>query len=87
MDITNSSFYTKEQIDRLISSTELCWPSLVKENEKIRELVKREDVLKAIDEYKIDVDAALISDCRSDYMYCGRCHFWLYLHKAGINRE
>ena len=85
MDILSTSGFSRKYIDQLIGATELKYQSLRAENDNIRSLVERPDVADAVAIYNVDIDAALISDCRTDMLGCGRCAFWNALRKHGIN--
>lgn len=71
MDILSTKNWSSESITKAIEDVESRYPSIKLQNIKIREFVATHPGV----EKEIDVDAALISDCRSDYMTCGRCQF------------
>lgn len=87
MDIYSTEGLDREWIAKHVELNEKAHPNLKRENEQIRELLKRDDVMKAINNDGIDVDAAMISSCRLDILRCGRCRFWACLNRHGIRIE
>lgn len=84
MDILNTTGFSREAIDRLIDATETLHLSLKLDNERIRALATQDDVVQAIAAESVNIDAALISSCRSDMLSCGRCAFWIAMRKHGV---
>lgn len=85
MDVLNTYWFGRDQIASMISENESLYPSLIEDNIKIRKIasdVKISDLLKL---HGIDVNAALVSSCRSDARNCGRCAFWDFVRKNNIS--
>ena len=68
MDILSSKGFPEEWINDRISKSEAIYPSLKEENDMMRKLHKFVP--------HVDLNAALLSDCRSDAYTCGRCKFF-----------
>lgn len=67
MDILSTAGWSKEEIERAIADNEKKHPRFVEENKVLREnhhLIPH-----------VDLNAALVSSCRSDILSCGRCRF------------
>lgn len=84
MDILTTKGLSPAQIEARIANAETCYPSLKGENERIRRLAKRQDVQDALAAAGAEIDAALVSTCRSDVLSCGRCAFWTAFRTAGL---
>ena len=85
MDILDSRIFTKKYVEALVEKTESKYPRLKAENEKIRSLAGRGDVAEILSANGVDIDAALLSDCRTDSLNCGRCAFWRVLRESGVS--
>lgn len=81
MDVLFTDWWSKEQIESSISTNESLYPSLIDDNIKIRKLASDNRIAELLKFYKIDVNAALVSTCRSDPYNCGRCAFWAFIKK------
>lgn len=77
MDILSVRGWDKEYVELRIKNVETRW-SLKKENGEIRAIISDEENVKKllVVNPDLDFDAALMSDCRSDVLNCGRCAFW-----------
>lgn len=84
MDMLSTGWMSSEQVSAAIAETERRYPSLADENRRIRLMVENEDVKRAIAADGLDVNAALVSSCRSDMLSCGRCALFGLIHKRGL---
>jgi hypothetical protein len=72
-------------VNRMIEQQEAKWPRLVHANKQIREFSKTDRGQRFFSENpSIDLRAALVSDCCSDTLNCGRCAFISALRKWGV---
>ena len=84
MDILTTQGLSRKQVEDRIDCVERSYDYLRRQNEMIRALVLLPNVAQAMAADGVDVDAALISSCRSDMLNCGRCAFWNTLRKHNI---
>lgn len=79
-DYLSSAGIPADIIAQIISNNERRFPSLVKDNARIRQMAAEHgEALRGV-----DVTAALMSDCRTDFLTCGRCTFWRAAFKLGF---
>jgi hypothetical protein len=79
MDTLTTEWMTAEQIAQRIAGVESAHPSLKQDNEAIKALAEAHPELAKV----VDVDAAMVSSCRSDILNCGRCRFWAEARRMG----
>ncbi len=84
-DVLSTEGWSPKFINKMILTTESAHPDLKEENQRIRALVTQDAVLQVVSAEHIDIDAALMSTCRSDMLRCGRCAFWNALVRAGVH--
>lgn len=84
MDVLDTSYWSEEFLNEWLHRTETLYPRLKAENDKIRAFVELPHVKGVL---KVDVNAALVSDCRSDMLSCGRCAFYKAVKDAGLTFE
>lgn len=71
MDTLTSRFLPRDTVESVIAAGESRHSNMRADNARIRDLVANGKAPAGI-----DVDAALMSDCRTDSLTCGRCAFW-----------
>lgn len=77
MDIKSTKGLASDVISRLIEENEAAHPSRKRENDSIRAWLSvpgNRDRIMAVAQ-TLDIDAALISDCRTDSLNCGLCTY------------
>jgi len=83
MDILSTKGMTPEEIKVVIAMTEARWPTLVADNARIRTWWEDGDnaerLLAKFPDF--DINAAYISDDRSDRLNCGKCLFYRLARK------
>ena len=72
MDILTTRLFSQTDCDRLIEQTEATYPSRKKQNDKWRDWLKQGDNEERLlkNNPDLDINAAYISDCGSDMLFC-----------------
>lgn len=83
MDISSTRGWTDSMIEESIAETEASYPSI---NNKIRLIIANYAYAyrMVVARPSLDFNAALISNCRQDPLYCGKCAFWAAFRRAGL---
>jgi len=81
IDLLTTKGYSKKECNRTILRVEKMYPKLAIDNNKIRSLLTNSTIAKILEAANIDVNAALMSTCRTDPLNCGRCALWSVVNR------